>query len=141
MRLFEAVILPSITYGISIYDTDLSHIRQIAGYFWKRWSGVSKFCRNNFLEQIYGFQDDFLHLKRRRGLIRRIVALFYSNGLHNMICNRPYTCYGHDNTLNCICRLCDTAIIDNNHLLNCQYNQVLSYDFITLLKHLHNGAI
>ena len=57
----------------SLFNTDYNYLKSVVAYFWKRWTGISKFARNTaFLEYIY--DSDFLEINRRKGVIRRVIG-------------------------------------------------------------------
>ena len=84
-RLFMNIILPSVAYGRSNFTDSLEHAKPVAGYFWKRWSGLSKYqSTSRLLDHI--FENDFLNIEKSTGQTCRSIASYYNNGLHNAIC-------------------------------------------------------
>ncbi len=106
-RLLHAIVKPTATYGLQVFDIAdgvlQSHAMSICGYFWKRWTGISKFTSNRRL--IFSLtEDDHLNVKYRRKLKRRVGALYYCNGLHNYYC-ATNNCYSLSSSCTCCKKL------------------------------------
>ena len=119
-RLFESIVYLAAMYGIQTIDHGVfsaqidSHVKQIQGIFWKKWCGLSVYTRNtSLLHHILG--DDFLRIDRASPLKRRIIAQYYANEAHHLIC-LVERCF--ESQLDCICRYCNNNI-DFRHLDTC----------------------
>ena len=117
---FESIVYPAAMYGIQTIDHGVfsaqidSHVKQIQGIFWKKWCGLSVYTRNtSLLHHILG--DDFLRIDRASPLKRRIIAQYYANEAHHLIC-LVERCF--ESQLDCICRYCNNNI-DFRHLDTC----------------------
>ena len=120
-RLLEAVIKTVANYGISVFassgyqESVETHYRSIIGRYWKRWANIFKFYTNRqLLKHLY--EDDFLNIQGAKPGNRRPFALFYANGLHQLMC-RTEGCYSPEEPSICICKLCDNPIFGKFHLL------------------------
>ena len=133
--LLDAVIIPSATYGLYALNTDGSSILQkVIAYYWKRWIGLSKFARNTpILYHIYN--EDHLEIRKRIGFNRRVIGMYYSNGLHHKICLND-RCY--ETKTMCSCKYCGNTIHDQYHILeDCIF---CDNDFLHTLKSILNSS-
>ena len=113
-RLFHSVVLPSATYGFQTLNIDPICLTPVAGYFWKRWAGLSKYASTSrLLGNIY--ENDFLDIRNQKGEKRRAIANYYSHGLHQKICKFD-KCYTP--TEFCECKLCDDSASSFDHILD-----------------------
>ena len=133
VRLYLAVIIPSARYGIEAYQDKISEetlfkfYKKVAGFFWKRWCGVSNYVSTTKLTERI-FNDDSLNLRGSKAGRRRLIALLYAEALHVKICQKD-NCYrtethniveerGFSAYTACRCRFCGTVIVDG-HVLQC----------------------
>ena len=112
------MILPSCTYGMSISNVsgnECSHILKVRAYFYKRWRRLSKFVHNTGLvRNIEG--SDPLNIRTSFELNRRLIGIYYSDGMHFRICSRRKTY--HKRCESCECKYCDQVINDDSRLLS-----------------------
>ena len=121
LRLLLSVVLPAGNYGTQIFQIDhermKDHQLSLFGLFWKKWCNISHRWSSSTL--IYHlFVDDFLGLQICPPQKRRALALYYCNGLHNLLC-RNQDCYSLLYNSSCICKFCLVAIRFNDHLSRC----------------------
>jgi hypothetical protein len=140
-RLFLAVVLPSATYGLKnvipyLTDSDLDYLSEVQGRLVKIWMGVSKFSSTRKLVRAVGWQDAASLFRdgtiyqgmtngnvhplvlSAHGKDRRVIAMFLSNGFHELWCSAE-KCYKIKNY--CICRLCNTNTLTDDHILKCSW--------------------
>lgn len=135
-RLYESVILPAGNYGLQVYDDIISDAEvedlytKIAGFFFKKWLGISTFSSSRkILDGI--FTNDFLKVQTCSAGKRRAFGLFYNNGLHNLLCEK-IECYRieiHDLNFvtgfslceSCKCRFCGLELLSDYHLALCEH--------------------
>ena len=125
-RLLTTVVMPCGTYGCEIFDDGgnafdesfTTHQLTIIGYFWKKWCKISyRYSSRRLIEGIY--YDDHLKITSANLLMRRIIAIYYCNGLHHGFC-RKENCYGpQDDGHPCICDECGENCESPNHLEDC----------------------
>ena len=128
-KLLTTVVMPCGTYGCEMFDDGTNafdenftnHQLTIVGYFWKKWCRINyRYSSRRLINGIY--YDDFLNISSANPLMRRIIAIYYCNGLHHGIC-RKEKCYGphtdEDNVHSCICNECGTKIQNFSHLEVC----------------------
>ena len=122
-KLVKSVIYPSAVYGCELFrphtahykDTFLQHIEHTTGYFWKRWCGISyRWSSKQLLSHL--ISHDYLNINNCSPLQRRPIALYYSNGLHHLICTTK-ECYKIQPS--CVCPLCHHPISESQHLDLC----------------------
>ena len=122
-KLVKSVIYPSAVYGCELFrphtahykDTFLQHIEHTTGYFWKRWCGISyRWSSKQLLSHL--ISHDYLNINNCSRLQRRPIALYYSNGLHHLICTTK-ECYKIQPS--CVCQLCHHPISESQHLDLC----------------------
>ena len=122
-KLLEAVIKPVATYGVSVFasagtqNTIETHYRGIIGRYWKRWAKISKYCSNKDLVN-HLYNDDFLDIQNTNTRNRRPFAMFYSNGLHHLMCDTE-NCYRPQQPSMCVCKFCYQPIFGKFHLFTC----------------------
>ena len=123
LRLYHAIMLPKLLYGVSVFSNELdqsvfdAYLKKAAGFFFKLWAGLSQYYpTTRFLSNL--FDNDYLEIARAFGHKRRRIAEFYSAGCHISICSTP-NCFRL--TEFCLCRLCNNTIADELHLLTCTY--------------------
>ena len=132
-RLLEQVVLPAGTCGLNTFlqiDTDKldDHYNRICGIFWKKWAGISVFSSTRLLLENLYF-NDYLGLRQANTRHRRIFALYYTSGCHNIICTK-IGCYkreihdivqekGFTAYMDCVCRLCKLQMVDEDHIRHC----------------------
>ena len=85
------------------------------------------------------FEHDELYIRLANESTKPIIAMYYSNGMHNRICYLEY-CYAiGEKKLTCICKYCENEITDTNHILEC--NATDERRTIKRLKMFINGEI
>ena len=123
-KLMKSVIYPSAKYGCELFrpyttfykDIFTKHVEHTAGYFWKRWCGISyRWSSNQLLSHL--LSNDHLNINNCHPLQRRPIALFYSNGLHNLICSTE-DCFNIQPS-GCVCQFCHRPIPERQHLETC----------------------
>ena len=122
-RLLATVIMPCGTYGCEIFDDGGSafdecftnHQLTIIGYFWKKWCKISyRYSSRRLIEGIYF--DDYLKITSANPMMRRIIAIYYCNGIHHGLC-RKENCYRpQDDEHPCTCDECGENCENPKHL-------------------------
>ena len=141
-RLLNAVILPSCTYGMSIFNVsgnESCHVLKVRAYFYKRWCRLSKFAHNTGLVlNIEG--SDPLNIRTSFGLNRRLIGIYYSDGMHFRICSRREIY--HKRCESCECKFCGQAINDDFHLLSdCfHFNGLPAIDILRTVHQAYSAA-
>ena len=100
-----------------IQNTIETHYRGIIGRCWKRWAKVSKYCSNKDLVN-HLYNDDFLDIQNTNTRNRQPFAMFYSNGLHHLMCDTE-NCYRPQQPSMCVYKFCYKPIFRKFHLLTC----------------------
>ena len=143
-RLCIAVVLTSVTYGLSSIHTNetLDFLDEVQGRLIKAWFGVSKYCSTSSLRAAIGWRKaSEFHLSTSTELdpllpiplhlpahSRRNMGLWYSNGLHHLWwCT--LSCYTINNY--CTCRLCGERQPSKSHLLSCRTSPLARHIVIT----------
>ena len=87
LRLYRAIVLPKLLYGVSAFSNDLSqdifdeYVKKAAGFFFKLWASLPQFYpTTKFLFSL--FENDSLGIARSYGAKRRRIAEFYADGCH-----------------------------------------------------------
>ena len=132
----EAIILPTGTYGLPVYE-ELSedwqsiiydHKKWMYGTFWKTWCNTSRYKSNTLLLH-HLYHDDFMNLRGVGTKLKPILAELYCNGLHKWTCKKT-NCYEVDEKPHdfshgfmlwkeCVCKFCGIKIKSWYHVLNC----------------------
>ncbi len=131
-RLFNAIIVPSLMYGIEVFsdvtpETISELIKKLAGLFYKKWMGISIYAStSNTLQEL--FYNDFLKVQNCRPHQRRERGIYYDNGYHHKLCHKA-GCYriekhdlsmltGFTRCILCRCKYCMMPL-DNHHICTC----------------------
>ena len=144
-RLLCTVILPSCTYGLALYESqmkecDFYYLDVVQGRLVKAWFGVSKFCSTTALREAIRWKraSEVVFCQLRHGArmssfvvgedtqsipfgnhhIRRCMGMWLSNGLHHLWCGAGQ-CYFVSEE--CACKFCGCAGVDKFHLLRCEW--------------------
>ena len=129
------VVIPSGSYGIEAYDDKIDdeklhkHHKRIAGFYWKKWCGVSNYVSTSKLTETM-FNEDPQNIQKCNMKNRRMIALFYADALHVYLCNKEkcYKLENHDVVREngftafsvCKCRLCGEVIEGTTeHVMTC----------------------
>ena len=144
-RLLGAVILPSCTYGLALYESqmkecDFDYLDVVQGRLIKAWFGVSKFCLTTALREAIRWKraSEVVFCQLRHGArmgsfvvgedtqsipfgnhhIRRCMGMWLSKGLHHMWCGAGQ-CYFVSEE--CACRFWGCDGVDKYHMLRCEW--------------------
>ena len=121
VHIFNVAILPKLFYGKNCFPTLTADIedfyqKKLSAYFFKKWAGISQsYHSTSFMHHL--FENDYLSIHQTRRVKKKIIAMFYADGLHRLLCFNE-NCF--DVVQSCQCSLCGSDW-EFDHMNICSY--------------------
>ena len=124
LLLFNAVVIPAASYGCCIFGHRISivrweeHKKKLCSIFFKKWAGIPRRLPTMpLIDEIFG--PDPLDLNRHTLRNRAVIAMYYSNGCHHLLCANGSCFYVNERRIECRCIFCQQYFHKKDHTCVC----------------------